>query len=155
MSEAQSEGPGHVWPVRVYFEDTDAGGVVYYANYLKFIERARTEMLRAKGWDHLRLAQEHGVSIVVRNCALEYVAPARLDDALEVRSRITKIGGATLAIRQEVVRAMSSNTELGGSGPTLLVGADVRLACVDAAFQPVRLPEALRRAFSHIKAIEQ
>src|SRR5579871_1332352 len=99
MAEAE-EGRTHVWPVRVYFEDTDAGGVVYYANYLKFAERARTEILRGGGFDHVRLSAEHGVQIVVRSCNVEFIAPARLDEALEVRSRIVTMGGASFTIRQ-------------------------------------------------------
>jgi acyl-CoA thioester hydrolase len=140
----------HIWPIRVYYEDTDAGGVVYYANYLKFAERARSEILRAQGWDHVRLRRDHGVQIVVRNCAVEYIAPARLDDALAVRSRITNMGGASFTIRQEVVRAMP-----GADMGAVLAVADIRLACIDAAFQPVRLPEALKQALSHIKAIDE
>ncbi len=131
-----------VWPVRVYYEDTDAGGVVYYANYLKFAERARTEMLRQSGFDHVSLAQEHGVMIVVRNCAVEYIAPARLDDSLEVRSRIATLGGASFTIRQEIFRV-----------ETLLVTADTRLACIDSDFRPTRLPVALQHVLGHTKAI--
>jgi acyl-CoA thioester hydrolase len=131
-----------VWPVRVYYEDTDAGGVVYYANYLKFCERARTEMLRRSGFDHTSLAQEHGVMIVVRNCAVEYIAPARLDDALEVRSRVATLGGASFTIRQEIFRV-----------ETLLVTADTRLACIDSQFRPARLPGPLQHVLGHTKAI--
>ena len=138
----------HVWPVRVYFEDTDAGGVVYHGNYLKFAERARTELMRAGGFDHTGLAKEHGVLIVVRNCAIEFVAPARLDDALEVRSRVTNIAGASLTIRQEVFRPMSE-----ASGDKLLVVLESRLACIDREFRPARLPDALKKALSHTKAI--
>jgi acyl-CoA thioester hydrolase len=138
----------HVWPVRVYFEDTDAGGVVYHGNYLKFVERARTELMRGGGFDHTGLAKEHGVLIVVRDCTMEFVAPARLDDALEVRSRITNIGGASLTIRQEVFRPMP---ETGGD--RLLVRVELRLACIDREFRPARLPAALKRALSHTKAI--
>ncbi len=134
--------PPHSWPIRVYFEDTDAGGVVYYANYLKFAERARTELLRRAGFDHIRLAKEHGAQIVVRSCAVEYIAPARLDDALEVHSRITTIGGASFMIRQEVFRM-----------ETLLAVAVVKLACVDSAFRPARMPTVLRRLLGHTKAI--
>jgi acyl-CoA thioester hydrolase len=140
----------HIWPIRVYYEDTDAGGVVYYANYLKFAERARSELLRAQGWDHVRLRNEHGVQLLVRNCAVEFIAPARLDDALEVRSRLTNMGGASFTIRQEVVRAMSN-----AKAPALLAVCDVRLACIDASFQPARLPEALKQALGHIKAIQE
>jgi len=152
MSEAPAPSNGdlpiHAWPIRVYFEDTDAGGVVYHGNYLKFAERARTELMRAGGFDHTGLAKEHGVLIVVRDCTMEFIAPARLDDALEVRSRITTMGGASLTIRQEVFRPMP---ETGGD--KLLVRLDLRLACIDREFRPARLPPALKHALSHIKAI--
>ncbi len=138
----------HRWPIRVYFEDTDAGGVVYHGNYLKFAERARTELMRAGGFDHSGLAKEHGVLIVVRDCTMEFIAPARLDDALEVRSQVTTIGGASLSIRQEVFRPMP---ETGGD--KLLVRIELRLACIDREFRPARLPDALKRALSHTKAI--
>ena len=131
----------HVWPVRVYFEDTDAGGVVYYANYLKFAERARTEMLRAGGIDHGRLAKAHGVQIVVRSCAIDFLMPARLDDALEVRSRIVTMGGASFSIRQEVYRA-----------ETRLAVADVKLACVDEDLRPTRLPAPLKQHLEPYKS---
>jgi len=140
--------PAHVWPVRVYFEDTDAGGVVYHGNYLKFAERARTELLRAGGFDHTGLAKEHGVLIVVRDCTMEFIVPARLDDALEVRTRITTIGGASLTMRQEVFRP---TPEAGGD--KLLARLDLRLACIDREFRPARLPPALKHALSHTKAI--
>ena len=140
--------PIHSWPIRVYFEDTDAGGVVYHGNYLKFAERARTELMRAGGFDHSGLAKEHGVLIVVRDCTMEFIVPARLDDALEVRSRVTTIGGASLTMRQEVFRPMP---EAGGD--KLLVRLDLRLACIDREFRPARLPPALKHALSHTKAI--
>jgi acyl-CoA thioester hydrolase len=126
----------HLWPVRVYFEDTDAGGVVYYANYLKFAERARTEMLRAAGFDHARMLDELGVQFVVRSCRVDYLAPGRLDDILEVRSRIATMGGASLAIRQEIFREGHR-----------LVDIDLRLASVDRKLRPSRLPTAFRQAF--------
>jgi acyl-CoA thioester hydrolase len=149
MSDVEgASGGAHTWPIRVYFEDTDAGGVVYHGNYLKFAERARTELMRAGGFDHSGLAKEHGVLIVVRDCTMEFIAPARLDDALEVRSRITTIGGASLSIRQEVFRPMP---ETGGD--RLLVAIELRLACIDQEFRPARLPPALKRALSHTKAI--
>jgi acyl-CoA thioester hydrolase len=138
----------HIWPVRVYFEDTDAGGVVYYANYLRFVERARTEMLRGAGFDHTRLAAEFGVQMVVRACTVDFIAPARLDDALEVRSTITTMGGASFMIRQEVFLVPSVKSEI-----KKLVSVEVRLACVDLAFCPKRLPEPLKRALGHRKAI--
>ena len=135
------DGRVHVWPIRVYFEDTDAGGVVYYANYLKFAERARTEILRRAGFDHRMLAETHGRQIVVKSCALDFVAPARLDDALEVRSQIAMIRGASFTIRQEVFRSEE-----------LLARADVRLACVDQRLRPKPLPAALRQALEPHKS---
>ena len=124
----------HIWPIRVYFEDTDAGGVVYYANYLKFAERARTEILRSAGFDHRTLADTYGLQFVVRSCVLDFTAPARLDDALEVRSQIVTMGGASFTIRQEVFRSVE-----------MLARADVRLACIDKTMRPVRLPAPLKR----------
>jgi acyl-CoA thioester hydrolase len=127
-------GRAHVWPIRVYYEDTDAGGVVYYANYLKFAERARTEMLRGDGFDHPTLAADHRVQVVVKSCMVDFIAPARLDDALEVRSSVATLGGASFTLRQEIFR-----------DGTLLVTTDVRLACVDMTMRPVRLPKMLQQ----------
>jgi acyl-CoA thioester hydrolase len=137
-------GSIHSWPIRVYYEDTDAGGVVYYANYLKFAERARTELLRAGGFDHTALMQDHGVQIVVRNCTAEYIIPARLDDALEVRSKITNMGGVSFTIRQEILRPA---TDEARANPLVVV--EVRLACIDAEFRPARLPAMLKTALGH------
>ena len=118
------------WPVRVYWEDTDAGGVVYYANYLKFMERARSEWLRALGFEQDVLRDAQGVAFVVRRVEADYRAPARLDDALTVSVELKRIGGASLVVEQTVVR-----------GVTPLVAARVTLACVDAVlFKPVKIP---------------
>ena len=91
-----------VWPVRVYWEDTDAGGVVYYANYLKFLERARSEWLRSRGWEQDRLREEQGVVFVVRRAEIDYLAPARYNDQLDVRCTPTELGRATLVVAQAV-----------------------------------------------------
>ena len=130
----------HVWPVRVYYEDTDAGGAVYHANYLRFAERARSEWLRTMGLDHRRLRAEHGVALAVRDLAIDYRAPARLDDALEVRTRALGFGGAALLSEQTICR--------GGAALAALVA---RLACVRARGggddgRPARLPAPLRAA---------
>lgn len=118
------------WPVRVYWEDTDAGGVVFYANYLKFFERARTEWLRALGVDQQTLADEAGAVFVVRSTALDYAAPARLDDVLEVRSRMERVGGASVHFLQEAWR-----------GEQLLVSGTIRVGCVDrTTFRPTPIP---------------
>ncbi|MCS6785818.1 MAG: tol-pal system-associated acyl-CoA thioesterase [Thiobacillaceae bacterium] len=119
------------WTVRVYWEDTDAGGVVYYANYLKFLERARTEWLRAMELDQRRLAEEDGVLFVVRHVALEFLAPARLDDLLAIKSVPEELGGASLTLQQEIQRADGR----------LLLTARVRIVCVrHHDFKPTRIP---------------
>lgn len=125
-------------PVRVYYEDTDAGGVVYYANYLKFFERCRTEWIRALGFGQSQLAAEQGVVFVVRSASANYLRPARLDDALRVDLQVTSLGRASLALHQQVWR-------LGGAAPELLVSGEVQIACVLAdTFRPAPIPETLR-----------
>lgn len=123
-------------PVRVYYEDTDAGGVVYYANYLKFLERCRSEWLRHLGFDQRALAQNPGVVFVVAGVTVEYKRPARFDDHLVVSASIREHSKARLTFVQQVHR-----------GDELLVDALVRVACVDAAsFKPTALPPALAAA---------
>jgi acyl-CoA thioester hydrolase len=122
--------PEHVFPFRVYYEDTDAAGIVYYANYFKFAERARTEMLRARGFDHRQLDAKDGVAFA------DYLLPARLDDALEVRTRVTHVGGATLEADQDITR-----------GDAVLTRLKVRLACINRAGRPARIPAAILAAF--------
>ena len=127
----------HILPLRVYYEDTDAGGMVYYANYLKYAERARTEMLRLAGFDHGAIADRFGLAFVVRDCALSYKRPAHLDDLLEVRSRFLEVGGATLTAEQMICRETMELARL-----------DVRLACMTGGGRPSRIPDALRQALS-------
>lgn len=132
----------HVMPVRVYYEDTDAGGIVYYANYLKFAERARTEMLRAGGIAHGDLLASDGIAFAVRECHADYIKPARLDDALEIRTRVTEVGGATIRMQQDIC--------LEGD---VLVAVEVRLACMDVnSGAPKRLPEAVRECLRGMRA---
>lgn len=122
-----------IHPVRVYYEDTDAGGVVYYANYLRFIERGRTEWLRALGYDQARLAEELGVVFAVRSLSAEYLKPARLDDQLNVFTTIESHGRAALVFAQHVER----NGER-------LFEATVKVACLDRErFKPVAIPPAI------------
>jgi acyl-CoA thioester hydrolase len=122
-----------VWPVRVYYEDTDAAGVVFYANYLKFMERARTEWLRALGFEQTTLMHEHSVVFVVRSLAVEFLRPALFNDALEVTVSLIGTRGSVLDISQIVRR-----------GQTLLVSGEVRVACVNTqSFKPVRIPHAI------------
>ena len=127
-------GKAFVWPVRVYFEDTDAGGVVYYANYLKFMERARTEWLRERGFEQDRLRAETGVLFVVRSVSLDLRRPARFNDTLSVSCRPTALGRASLDVEQTVSRDAAE-----------LATAHVRLACVEAErFVPVAIPAPVR-----------
>lgn len=126
-------------PLRVYWEDTDAGGVVYYANYLKFCERARTEWLRRLGIEQQRLADTEGLLFVVSTAQIRYVRPARLDDALLVGVRVAQRRGASLEFVQQVRRDDAART--------LLVEAHVVVACVQAeGMRPRRLPDAVVRA---------
>ena len=126
-----------VVPIRVYYEDTDAGGVVYYANYLRFLERARTEWLRALGCEQSALLAQN-VAFAVRSAAVEFVKPARLDDELIVASTIESLGRAQVVFRQQVLR-----------NHALLVDATIRVACFDplrgkAAAMPKEIHEKLK-----------
>ena len=119
------------WTVRVYYEDTDAGGIVYYANYLKFFERARTEWLRSLGIDQQTLRDQEGAIFVVSNANIDYVASARLDDEVKVTLKVEKLGRASVQFAQQAWR-----------GDTLLSSADVKVACVDAVTMRLRsLPD--------------
>ncbi len=102
-----------IWPARVYYEDTDAGGVVYHANYLKFMERARTEMLRARGIDQGRLREEVGLIFAVTRLELDYLAPARFNDALEISAEVTAANRLRIDFQQQVSRARDKKQEQG------------------------------------------
>ena len=130
------------WPVRVYWEDTDGGAIVYYANYLRFLERARTEWLRAHGHSQQALAREAGILFTVVSLQVDYRAPARLDDALEVSCQAQAEGRASLRFLQSIRRAAAA-----GAAQQLLLEAQVRVACVDTtSLRPKRLPEFLLSA---------
>jgi len=119
---------------RIYWEDTDAGGIVYYANYLKFLERARTEWLRSFGYDQGELAKREGVVFVVRSVNIDFQRPARLDDRIIVRIESVDAGASVVVLRQSIERESER-----------LVSAVVKLACVKLdALQPTRIPKALR-----------
>jgi tol-pal system-associated acyl-CoA thioesterase len=123
-------------PVRVYYQDTDAGGVVFHAQYLAFMERARTELLNAAGIDLARFAERHGVLFMVHELAVKYHQPAALNDMLSVSAEVVKLGRASLVFRQRVERA-----------GTLLVEADVKVALVERGrMKPARIPEELEQA---------
>ncbi len=124
------------WPIRVYWEDTDAGGIVYYANYMKFMERARTEWLRAIGIDQVRLKEEHGLIFVVVDVEAHYRKPARYGDMLQVTCRVRETTRASITLDQEVYRD-------AGGGELLLEG-QVRAACLNALkYRPRPLPAEL------------
>ena len=127
----------HRLPLRVYYEDTDAGGIVYHADHLKFAERARTEMLRCLGLDHGALRERFGLAFAVRRCVADYLAPARLDDALLIETRLVRLGGASLDLEQRVTRT-----------GRLLVRIEVRLALLSAGLRVARLPEELSDALA-------
>ena len=115
------------WPVRIYWEDTDAGGVVYYANYLRYLERARTEWLRAKGVDQSRLAAEHGVLFMVLAVNVEYKSPARLDDRLLVTCEAMPEGRTTVVFQQRIYKESAA----AETDRELLIEATVRVVCLD------------------------
>jgi tol-pal system-associated acyl-CoA thioesterase len=143
MTPNPSPSRDFVWPARVYWEDTDAGGVVYYANYLKFFERARTEWLRALGIEQQRLAEQQRLLFVVGSAQLRYLASARLDDALLVSVAPQRIGGASLDLLQEVRLGAAPQAAAFAELP-LLTTLQVRVACVSAdGMRPTRLPSEL------------
>ena len=124
--------------LRIYWEDTDAGGVVFYANYLKFFERARTEWLRGRGFGQEALRRDHDTLFVVTDTALRFVRPARLDDVLAVTVELRKAGGASLQFAQQAFRSIDGGAE------QLLAEGTIRIACVAAGtFTPRRIPKDL------------
>jgi acyl-CoA thioester hydrolase len=130
-------GRTHAMELRVYYEDTDAGGVVYHANFLKFAERARTELMRALGFAHTGIAAEAGIFFTVRKLTADYRLPARLDDLLHVETRIVEVGGARLLLDQRVCR-----------DGAVLAALDIVVACVGRDGRPRRIPLGLRAALA-------
>lgn len=141
---ATTPEPDFRFPLRVYWEDTDAGGVVFYANYLKFFERARTEWLRSLGHEQERLRAEHGTLFVVTDTAVRYRLPARLDDLLDVTVALQHAGRVRMSIRQQVWRR-------GAQESALLAEGTIRIGCVSSAdgagtFRPRRIPISILNA---------
>ena len=138
MSESHATGAcAFEWPLRVYYEDTDASGVVYHANYLRYFERARTEWLRALGCNQDALRAEHGVVFTVSRIEVVYRLPARLDDELAATVAVSDCKRASLVMQQRLNRR--------GASPVTLASAEVRIACVHAdSFRPTALPALLR-----------
>ena len=131
------DSAGFRWPVRVYWEDTDAGGIVYHTAYLRFAERARTEMLRAAGIDQSRLLAETGMAFAVARMEVDFKRPAVLDDALEVAVHLVELAQASLRLTQVIRR-----------GSDELVRLAVRLACIDRRGRPVRMPRDVGAAIA-------
>jgi acyl-CoA thioester hydrolase len=123
------------WPVRIYYEDTDAGGVVYYANYLRYLERARTEWLRSLGFGQQALIAESGILFAVRHVEIDYLQPARFDDELTVEAQVEKLSKVSLTFGQRIVRAPDA----------ILCTARVKVACLDSSsFRPRAIPQDIR-----------
>jgi len=136
MNETFPEQSYREIDIRVYYEDTDAGGIVYHANYLKFAERGRTESLREGGYDHREVREEFGLILVVRNIDISYLAPARLDDLLKVRTSIDKIGNSSITMKQLIMKQEKVLTELS-----------VVVVAINIEGRPVRFPPQLRQIF--------
>ena len=135
------------WASRVYWEDTDGGGIVYYANYLRFLERARTEWLRSLGYSQRTLAEEPGIVFAVVSLNIEYRKPARLDDQLLITCEPQVEGAATIVFAQQIYRFGGETPLKGDDREQLLVEAHARVACLDArSLRPKRLPAFLADA---------
>jgi acyl-CoA thioester hydrolase len=138
--ESTAIKPTHTFDIRVYYEDTDAGGIVYHSNYLNFAERARTEMVRALGISQQALLKQgEGFAFAVRHVTIDFLKPARLDDLLRVESWVTEVGGASLSVRQ-VIRRLDDGAEL--------VRLNVRVGYISLRGKPARMPADLRTMIS-------
>lgn len=127
------------WPVRVYYEDTDAGGVVFYANYLKFYERARTEMLRTMGFEQDELMAQQNILFVVRSVQVDYLQPAKFNDLLDVSAALSRVKSASLIFAQTVMRQ-----------DEILSKATIRIACLDSnSMRPQLIPDSLKQALNN------
>jgi len=142
------------WPVRVYYEDTDNGGVVYYANYLKFMERARTEWLRSFGLEQDRLINEQGIIFAVRSVQVDYLKPALFNQLLSVSAEVIETGKASLTFKQEVVvdKNETENSLTMGEGSEavpsdqILCRGQIKIACLDTkSMRPCAIPELIRK----------
>lgn len=128
-----------IWPVRVYYEDTDAGGVVYYANYLKFFERARTEMLRDRGFEQDQLIDSEGIIFAVRSVQVDYLKPAHFNELIHVSAEVVQIKNASFTFEQTITR-----------GDDVLTKSLIRCACLDAqTLRPKVIPEPIIEQFKN------
>src|ERR1700690_3578446 len=134
----------HRFVMRVYYEDTDAAGIVYYANYLKFAERARTEMMRDSGSSHGDMMETFDSAFAVSRCEVDYLKPAMLDDLLSIETRVLEVGGAVVRLDQRVLREGE-----------LLARLTIRIACLNRKGRPQRLPEPVRVALTAYRFSEE
>ena len=125
--------------IKIYYEDTDAGGVVYYSNYLKFLERARTEMLESIGLSNKKLLEEHNTLIIVKSCNIEYTAPARLEDKIQIYSSIETFNKASFDVIQNIKK-----------NDNLIVKAKVKLVTVNKDGKPIKIPSILEKSLKNI-----
>ena len=137
VSSGRIDGAIHFYPVRVYYEDTDAVGIVYHSNYLKYAERARTEMLRLAGVNQSEMATRYGMNFAVRDCTVQFRRPARLDDIIEVRSRLIELGGASITAEQAICREAEELARLV-----------LRVACLRPDGRATRIPDPVRAALT-------
>jgi len=132
----------HLFPVRIYYEDTDHGGVVYHSNYLKFMERGRTELLRSKGMELNDLERSYGIVFAVAEANIRFLKPAVFNDLLQVRTQLQKCSGARMQFHQDILRHSMH-------GNTLLTSAEITVACLNRQGQPVRIPAHLNIEPTH------
>ena len=155
------DDPAHRFTLRVYWEDTDAGGIVFYANYLKFFERARTEWLRSLGHQQEQMRVQGGVMFVVTDTTVRYLRPARLDDLIDVTVHVKHAGRAQLTLAQQAWKLTEPNvmpnaTPRAGAAPELLAEGTIRIACVDAGtFKPARIPMSVCDSLSSSSRMTQ
>lgn len=145
MSEPNADNTARefVWPVRVYWEDTDGGGVVYHSQYLNFFERARSEWLRSRGIHQARIAAQEGVVFAIRRMQIDWLLPARLDDLLDVSVHSVTAGAARLSFQQQMRRQEDQ---------AVLASAEVMAVCLDATeFKPIKMPEHIRSEIKNVQ----
>lgn len=126
----------HDFPVRIYYDDTDAGGVVYHANYLKLCERARTEFLRSMGFENTRIREDHGIIIVVKSLEAEYLSPSRLDDLLTIQTRLLSVKNTSFVMEQKAIR-----------NNACIFSMNIVLVCVNEQGRPTKIPDAVKESF--------
>lgn len=126
----------HDFPVRIYYDDTDAGGVVYYANYLKFAERARTEYMRSLGFENSKIRHDFGIIIVVKSVEADYLSPARLDDFLTIQTRLLSVKNTSFVMEQKAIK-----------NETCIFNMTIVLVCVNEDGRPSKIPDELKKSF--------